>query len=215
VATLKRYLRRYTDIPALIYMLREKQITLLDPETWDDTNDSYFLTLYREKKKLGSVLAVCFTRESETYHHWKVFASGASGVCITFRREELLQAIEKQRGIRTGQVRYLKLDDIRESKAALQTLPFLKRHPFKQESEFRIIYESPTRIPSLDIPISLSCIQRVTLSPWLHPALSEHVNATLRAVIGRADIKLVRSTLIGNADWKTFGESAVNRRKGS
>jgi hypothetical protein len=35
----------HTDIPALIHLLTEKQITLLDPDTWDDKNDSYFLRL--------------------------------------------------------------------------------------------------------------------------------------------------------------------------
>ncbi len=50
-----KYLRRYTDIPALIYLLSERKITLLDPQSWDDSNDSYYLSLYREKKNLKSV----------------------------------------------------------------------------------------------------------------------------------------------------------------
>src|SRR5215471_8920008 len=64
-------------------MLTEKRITLLDPETWDDKNDSHFLRLYRETNQLQSVLALCFSQHGETYHHWRVFASGASGICIT------------------------------------------------------------------------------------------------------------------------------------
>src|SRR5438046_430793 len=40
---LRSYLRRYTDLPALLHILRKQQITLLDPQNWDDTNDSYFL----------------------------------------------------------------------------------------------------------------------------------------------------------------------------
>jgi len=39
----KQYLRRYTNIPALLYLLRERKITLLDPASWDDKNDFYFL----------------------------------------------------------------------------------------------------------------------------------------------------------------------------
>jgi hypothetical protein len=34
------YLRRYTDIPALVYLLAERKITLVDPQSWDDANDS-------------------------------------------------------------------------------------------------------------------------------------------------------------------------------
>lgn len=85
------YLRRYTDIPALVYLLTERKITLVDPQSWDDANDSYYLSLYREKKKLGSVLALCFTQTSERYHHWRVFAHGSGGVCVSFKRSELVK----------------------------------------------------------------------------------------------------------------------------
>jgi len=88
------YLRRYTDIPALVYLLTERKITLVDPQSWDDANDSYYLSLYREKKKLGSVLALCFTQTSERYHHWRVFAHGSGGVCVSFKRPELVKAVK-------------------------------------------------------------------------------------------------------------------------
>jgi len=84
----ERHLRRYTNIPALIYLLRKRSITLLDPRSWTDSNDSYYLTLYRDKKSLKSVLALCFTEVNETYHHWSVFAAGSSGICIRFKRSQ-------------------------------------------------------------------------------------------------------------------------------
>jgi len=40
-------LRRYTDLPELLYMLRNKKITLLNPANWDDRNDSHYLHLYK------------------------------------------------------------------------------------------------------------------------------------------------------------------------
>lgn len=43
-------LRRYTNLPSLLYMLTKKKITLLDPDTWDDKNDSWFLDIYTEEK---------------------------------------------------------------------------------------------------------------------------------------------------------------------
>lgn len=85
--------RRYTDLPALIHILTNRTLTLLDPSFWDDKNDSYFLATYKEKKELQSVLALCFTKESETYHHWRVFSSGASGACINFNPEQLETAL--------------------------------------------------------------------------------------------------------------------------
>jgi hypothetical protein len=210
LTTLKKYLRRYTDIPALLCLLREQRITLLNPETWDDKNDSYFLKLYQEKNGLESVLALCFTRTSETYHHWRVFANGASGVCITFKRDQLLEAVEKESGVRTGPVKYLKLAAMRHMKLATRDLPFWKRYPFEHEREFRMIYESREKVKSIDIPIPLSCIDRVTLSPWLNQRLCTHVKRNLWSIAGCRNLEIVRSTLISNEEWKNFGESATS-----
>ena len=208
MTTLKKYLRRYTDLPALVYLLSEKRITLLDPETWDDTNDSYFLKLYRERHRLASVLALCFTRTGETYHHWRVFANGSSGICVTFKRDQLLKAVRKQQGVRTGAVQYLKLNEIRNRHLAARTLPFLKRYPFEHEREFRIIFESRRTMKRIDIPLPLSCIDRITLSPWLHQALCGHIKKSLWKIKDCRDLEIARSTLISNDEWKGFGESA-------
>jgi hypothetical protein len=206
----KIFLRRYTDLPALLYLLRERKITLLDPQSWDDSNDSHYLTLYKQKKGLGSVLALCFTQASETYHHWRVFANGSSGICITFDRAVLLNSVKLLRGVRTDDVQYLKLTEIRNEAPKTRDLAFLKRYAFEHEDEFRIIYESSEEnIPPLDIPVPLSCIDQITLSPWIHKALSRHVKETLRSIKGCANLKIVRSTLISNEEWKKLGESAI------
>lgn len=209
MTTSKNCLRRYTNIPALICLLSEQRITLLDPETWDDKNDSHFLKLYQEKNGFQSVLALCFTRTSETYHHWRVFANGSSGVCITFKRDQLLDAVAKQTGIRSGVVKYLTLTAMRRTRLTIRDLPFWKRYPFEHEKEFRIIYESREKVKSIDIPIPLSCIDRITLSPWLNHRLSKHVKRNLWSIEGCRNLEIVRSTLISNEEWKKFGESAT------
>lgn len=211
MTTLRKYLRRYTDIPALVYMLSERRITLLDPESWDDKNDSHFLRVYREKKGLKSVLALCFTRTTETYHHWRVFANGSSGVCISFKRAQLLDAVGKHKGMQSGPVKYLKLAEMGLMKPETRELPFLKRYPFGHESEFRIVYESREHVTHFGIPIPLSCIDRITLSPWLNRNLSECVKKILRSIGGCQTLEIVRSTLVSNEDWQKFGESASNR----
>src|SRR5712691_6011902 len=204
-------LRRYTDIPALIYLLSELQITLLDPQSWDDKNDSHYLRLYREKKNLKTVLAVCFAQASETYHHWRVFAPGSSGICISFNRREVFKALKalNQAELRMGSVTYLSLGEIRRKKdLSMENLPFLKRYPFQDEQEFRVVYESTTKtISKLDIPIPLSCIYKVTLSPWLPSALSNRMKSILRSMPGCSGLKIRRSTLISNDEWKRLGES--------
>jgi hypothetical protein len=196
---------------ALIYLLKERKITLLDPQSWDDRNDSHYLMLYREKKKLRSVLALCFTQASETYHHWRVFANGSSGICISFKRSQLLRAVKSHEGLRTGSVEYLTLRQVQQKELTVQELPFLKRYPFEDEMEFRMIYESNEWLSSLDIAIPLSCVDRVTLSPWVHDALWPYIEQTLNAIKGCSELKIVRSTLISNDRWKSFGEKAGER----
>lgn len=203
------YLSRYTELPAVIYLLTKRQLTLLDPRSWDDQNDSHYLELYRKKKTLKSVLAVCFTQTEETYHHWRVFADGSSGVRIRFKRADLIKATKAQPGLRRRAVTYLTLSQLRKHSLATDDLPFLKRFAFQHEAEFRMIYESSAEtVASLDIPIPLRCIQRITLSPWMPAALVPHVKERLTTIEGCGNLEVVRSTLISNEEWKTRGDEA-------
>lgn len=39
-----KFLRRYTELPALFYMLKNKKVTFLSPTmTWDDKNDFHYI----------------------------------------------------------------------------------------------------------------------------------------------------------------------------
>jgi len=141
-----KYLRRYTSLPVLLDMLTHKRITLLDPVSWEDRNDSFYIEKYRERKGLKTVLALCFTEKTETFHHWKVFAGESSGVCIRFIRNELLDCLQKKPGIQCGSVSYHFMRDLQDTPPSLTTLPFLKRKQYEDEAEFRIIYENRNKI---------------------------------------------------------------------
>ena len=202
--------RRYTDLPALIQLLTNKELTLLDPSSWDDKNDSFFLSTYKEKKKLKSVLALCFARESETYHHWRVFSSGSSGACVHFNASALENAFRKIKSIRFKEVKYLKVGDLRNNRPTTPQLPFIKRIPYKHEKEFRALWESKSEYSNvLNVPIELSSITRITLSPWMHPSLRKNVVAALKKIDGCKSIPMWRSTLTENEDWKSYGASAT------
>jgi hypothetical protein len=204
------FLRRYTDLPALLHLLSSRQITLLDPKTWDDRNDAFFMSQYIERKALKSILALCFSQVAETYHHWRVFSNGPAGVCIVFDRAALLSAFNRRIGITTKTVEYLTLKEARKHLFELQSLPFLKRSGFKPEGEFRVVFESPIdELTHLDVPIELSCIRSVSLSPWLHASLSESAIKAIRAIDGCSKLKVSRSTLISNEQWKEFGRNAA------
>src|SRR5438045_1515201 len=80
-------LNRYTTLPIALDMLAKKRITLLSPDTWEDRNDAYYL--YQQELRFRSVLAICFSMTSETFHHWRIFSHGVSGVCIEFDKARL------------------------------------------------------------------------------------------------------------------------------
>jgi hypothetical protein len=203
-------LRRYTQLPSLFYMLAEKKLTLLDPSSWDDKNDSYFLAQYKLKCNLKTVLALCFSTATETYHHWNIFSGGSAGVCIQFKRDELLGAIRGCEGLRYGEVNYILLNTAQSRKLTVEELPFAKRYPFQDEREWRVVYESRTHEKSNhDVPIPLSSISRINLSPWLPESLKEHVKKTLREIEDCSELDISRSTLISNERWKKMGEEAT------
>lgn len=201
---------RYTDLPSLIHILSNRALTLLDPRTWDDKNDSRFIDLYREKKQLTSVLALCLSQSTETYHHWKIFAPSSSGIYLMFDADKLKDAVSNIPGLKLKPVDYLTVHDFRADHADVNRLPFVKRFPFKPENEVRFLWESDTeKRMSLQVPIPLSVISRITLSPWLHSSLVDGVKRTIKSIPGCSRIKVYKSTLISNDDWIKHGESAI------
>lgn len=201
---------RYTELPALIHLLTNRELTLLDPMSWDDKNDSSFITLYREKCELKSVLALCFTKAPETYHHWHVFAPGSSGVRIQFDESLLRDAASRVPGLKFQEVKYLTIKELKDQTVQKHTLPFLKRYPFQPEQEMRLLWESRTEERRhLPVPIDLAAVLRITLSPWLHSALVSDLKALIKQIEGCANIKVYQSTLISNDDWLKCGETAT------
>lgn len=206
----EEYLRRYTELPALVHMLTYRELTLLDPSSWDDKNDSFYLAQYREKRELKSVLALCFTKSKETYHHWRVFAHGSAGVCVTFKRSKLESAIAPIPRLVLKDVEYLTVDELKAARPTKTKLPFLKRFAFEPEREVRLLWDSKQEeVPSLPVPFDLSAITRVTLSPWLHPSLADEMKTLLKSIEGCSRLKVYRSTLISNAEWMKHGRAAT------
>lgn len=203
-------LNRFTNLPSLLDILARKKLTLLNPETWDDKNDSYVINQYKARKKLKTVLALCFASQSERYHHWKVFADGSSGVCIEFVRIRFMASFEKccktVPEFRSGEVDYLTLDGLGkldDSERNVNRWPFLKRKAFIDEREFRIIFESKDddKTPK-EIPIEIGCIRKITLSPWLHRSLFKTVAETIKQVEGCDKLVVKHSSLLTTLRWR-------------
>ncbi len=198
-------LNRYTSLPIALDALYKKQITLLNPETWEDRNDAYYLERYREEMRFRSVLAICFSLHSETFHHWLIFSFGSSGVCIEFDKDKLLKSIPADRGFRHGKVSYHWIGEWENKKPKLEAWPFLKRKAFEDEREYRITFESKTEnLRAKSISIELSSIKKVTLSPWLPDSVAKSVISVIKKLDGCANLDVSRSSLIDNAGWRAI-----------
>ena len=59
-------------------------------------------------------------------------------------------------------------------------LPFVKRFPYRDEKEFRLVYvDMQEKIGFKDFPIGLDCIERINLSPWIPRSLADSVRSTI------------------------------------
>ena len=201
-------LRRYTELPYLIDFLRTKELALLNPALWDDRNDSYYIEQFARANGLLSTYALCLAEASETYHHWRIFSQGSSGACIEFEKPQIVFAASVIPGLRAEYVKYKTINSLREFAPSQSDLPFLKRYAFSDEKEFRLFYGVAMKGPPVfRLPVPLKAIKRITLSPWLPDSVANHVKTTLKSIDGCKSLKIYKSTLVENENWKKF---AVN-----
>jgi len=175
-------LKRYTHLPQLLHMLRSRTITVLDPSsTWEDKNDTYFLAKYKAAhQEIKSLLALCMTDASSTYHHWRVYAGAPSGVQIRFNPSAFRSWVDTHRNARLERVEYLRVDEFETCSRDLSRFPFLKRKAFRDEDEIRLIVEdTETTYKTCSLPFDLTIIEEIRLSPWLAEPLVDTIRATL------------------------------------
>lgn len=200
----KNILKRFTTLTAAIDMLVNERLALLNPASWKDRNDVAFLEEYARKRGAKGLVAACFTQAPETYHHWQVFAADNEGVCVELDRTALLTGLRDDDRYYWSDVKYLTLKDLGAKRSvALEDLPFLKRFGFRDEQEFRLIFECrESAVAMHHVPIRRSWIKRIVLNPWLHEELADGVKLALRSLPGCSALKVARTTLIDNSQWK-------------
>lgn len=197
-----KILSRYTSLPVVIDVLTNRHITLISPSKWTDRNDVFAIDLYRKRSNAATLLALCFTTREETFHHWSVFSDGISGARIEFDTEKIIVALSRS-GLTIEKVTYQTITALRSNPVSLEKLPFVKRAPYRDEDEMRVILtcndgEKETHF----VPITLDCIKRVTLSPWLPKDITKSVRSSLHKIKGCSRLKIYRSTLLENDQWK-------------
>jgi hypothetical protein len=198
-------LRRYTELPYLIDYLQSKELALLSPKLWDDRNDSYYIEQFAIGNGFKNTYALCLAEAPETYHHWRVFSHGSGGACIEFDKAALVNAASLIPSMRAEKVKYRTINSLGGCAPSQEDLPFLKRYAFVDEKEFRLFYSSTKEGSKIfRLPVPLKAIKRITLSPWLPDSVVSHIVNTLRSIEGCKALKIYKSTLVENEDWKMF-----------
>jgi hypothetical protein len=200
---------RYSSIAYVLDALARKEMTLLDPKSWADKNDSLYVDLYKQYRGAGAVFASCCTLSTETFHHWYVFGGTHAGAFIEYDRTELESCFKslKAQGhkIRYAKVKYFTLGRV-EKDATLNSLPFLKRWGFQSEREYRVIVETDDESHlAYRIPIPMAAINRVVINPWLPDPVVETLRARIHSISECANLTVDHSRLIDSDRWKAAG----------
>lgn len=191
-------INRFTTLPFLMDALERRRLFMPDYASWEDRNDTLLLDRFKreigEREGIRRIRALCFTYRPETIHHWKYFANGPSGCCVEFAPQPFLESLAAHGdSIRHGAVRYLTLDAVRRDPPRLEELPFVKRYPFRVESEYRVLHLSKEDASPFELAIDLGWIRRITLAAEVPDAVVRHLRGMLG---GRA--RVYRSTLLRN-----------------
>lgn len=197
-------LNRFTTLPVLLDLLQRQKLTLLDPKSWEDKNDSEIILEYKNKKKIKNLFAICLSHGDETIHHWKTFSNGSSGCLIEFDAQKLFAIIDKIPNLKHKEVTYRKLSDIESKTTTLKVddIPFTKRWPYRCEEEYRIIVESDNETDKVfDIEITLDIIKRITINQQMPDTIYKTIKEYLKGLKGNPESRINRSTLFENKRW--------------
>lgn len=208
---LDKYVRRYTTLSSALDTLAQRQLVLLSPSKWDDLNDVHFMELYRAHFNIGSVLALCCTLATETYHHWRIFTQGMEGVCLEFERAGLERTLGRVSGLETRKVDYVKVQELEAwQKSKAGNLPYVKRVGFSDEREWRIVLSCEEEaVMAKAVEIELSSLRRILLNPWMPPALANNLRGIIRKIPGCEKLKIEASRLTNSDRWKAAGKELM------
>jgi hypothetical protein len=202
---------RYTSLGSLLDLLRNKRLTLTSPLFWEDGNDAFSLNEYRLRKQANSILALCFTQAAETFHHWKVFTRAEDGVRIEFNRKPVIDWVSQVKELTGRKVIYEEIKKFKSNKYGLDDLPFLKRYPYRDELEFRLIHLASTEpVEPKHFDFDPNWVRRITVNPWMTEDKLARTKTAIRSVEGYGELDVFRTTVLNNKQWRgLIGRVAV------
>lgn len=208
-------IRRYTNVLALLDLVKNERLTLLNPNHWFDRNDALGLQEYNRLRGDGSVYAMCFAIGKEQAHHWQLFSGSDHGVCIRFDKDELVDHLDElNEPVLHGPVQYRNLKEIEgSSPITIDLLPFLKRDTFEAECEYRIVAWEDELFagPTYSIPLPPRLVKQVIMGPTMPRAFGELLRDIARENPAWSDVQFSLSRLVNNASWSKAIEKGVKR----
>jgi|GEM_PF-3316966 len=169
-----------------------------------------------------SVYAACFTLNSERHHFWiktnehkvnkktTLFAREQDMVAIRFDRDLLIASLERATNISIleNKVRYVELKtfikNCKLKKYRTKSLPFLKRHGFKHEGEYRIVVLSEhPQSKHIEVDFSLDSVCEVKIGPYTSPKSVAKYKDNFRRLLPNSgrNVRVIKTHLEENTDW--------------
>jgi hypothetical protein len=203
---LSKYLRRYVTLDVGLAYLETNEIPFRSYIGWDDRSEESALKAYEHARGLNekSLGVVCFTQAVETHHHWSIYAK--EGLCFVLKTEAITEQI-KAKNLIGRAVDYIRIDQL-SNYSEPDSWPFLKRLPFQDEREFRVISEHD----DIALDLTSDMIDRIYISPWICDSSINKVKDDIRNVCAVDDdkVSVYGTTLLSNSKWVRFFNNQKN-----
>jgi len=211
-------LHRYTSIKNLMELIKLNKLTLVNPEkwlslSWSDKNDALNLQLY-EKQKKTNIYALCFTQEEESHFYWDSVGGGSVECRITFDGQMLIEKLNNS-GVRWGLINYFKIPElkkvIQDKKLQLNDVPFVKRWPYRQEKEFRIIWEGKKQKDSIKIiTVDHDAVKSIAINDRISDEKFNAIKEEIKSIKNFKPDRLSRVTVHQNSLWLKYLQEGIS-----
>jgi len=191
-------LNRFTTIEKMLGIVRTEEILMSDPSYWEDRNDALLMELYQAKKHLAALYAVCFTQGDETIYHWSAFTQKSEACCIEYFADDVIAEYSAKPGWTARAIEYVKINEMKHKVKEIGQIPFVKRYPYRNEDEFRIIFESSVPVKRPSLKISRRKIRKITINQHLPVEIFDMIKKSIELEWA---IDVRRSTVVKNDRW--------------
>jgi len=200
---------RYMCLDNFKDMMLHNRLALINPDLWSDKNDIIAISQYKQVKRIPHLMAACFTEASETSHHWSVYGKN-DGVRVIFNKKTLLNLFNSKIGYTSNKIEYVLMSRFENKVKEIEHLPFIKRYAYRDEKEFRVIWQGNRIIGDIKyVKLPSNVIEKIIFGP----AVSINIyNVLTNEIINhfKYDITISKSSIIYSKKWARKIKSVTN-----